>query len=173
MSKYADRIKQGLCGYCGKNGCNCKERQRAGATRRRNLRLATGLCKDCNSEQYKGGFCSTCWGKHKQYQKKARRKEGAIWLQHKYEHKYNVEWCELKALYDRQEGCCALSGVPITIGVNASLDHIIPKAKGGTNTIENYQWVHSTTNIMKNAYPIEQFIEWCSLIAEHSRRNAK
>jgi CRISPR/Cas system Type II protein with McrA/HNH and RuvC-like nuclease domain len=83
---------------------------------------------------------------------------------------YNVAWNELEALYNKQNGRCALSGVPITIGENASLDHIIPRAKGGTNTIDNYQWVHSDVNMMKNAFPVKRFIEWCSLIARNHQK---
>jgi hypothetical protein len=50
----------------------------------------------------------------------------------------------------------------IILGINASLDHIIPKNLGGTNDITNLQWVTKLTNLYKNcrtgdSYIIESF----------------
>ena len=37
----------------------------------------------------------------------------------------------------------------IDYGNMASLDHIVPRSKGGTNDVGNLQWVHWWVNFMK------------------------
>lgn len=79
-------------------------------------------------------------------------------------------------LYESQEGCCALSGIPIdfkneskTRGqrrYSASIDRI-DSNKGYTK--DNVQLVHKDVNIMKNKYDQEHFLNICKLITEHSK----
>ena len=75
------------------------------------------------------------------------------------------------SLYNRQNGRCALSGVPIHFKVDgcdectASLDRIdsdLPYAEG------NVQWVHKDVNWMKNRFSQDAFVRWCRLITEHN-----
>jgi len=71
-------------------------------------------------------------------------------------------------LFEEQSGKCALSGVDLFIkGVSwknrtASLDRI-DSSKGYIEG--NVQWIHKTINEMKNNQSDEQFILWCTLIA--------
>lgn len=41
--------------------------------------------------------------------------------------------------------CCALCGMPLTFE-EATLDHIVPLSKGGTNDISNLQLAHKKCN---------------------------
>ena len=60
-----------------------------------------------------------------------------------------TKWGELLAMWEAQGGKCALSGMTMTLGNDAELDHIIPLIRGGDNTLENTQWVLKSVNRMK------------------------
>lgn len=77
------------------------------------------------------------------------------------------------ALYERQKGRCALSGLPIGFGsrprhantptTTASLDRI----DSSLGYVEgNVQWVHREVNLMKNTLTQERFLELCQAISE-------
>ena len=77
-------------------------------------------------------------------------------------------------LYQKQQGKCALSGLPIQFPTKwndgtytASLDRI-DSSKGYIKG--NIQWVHKHINIMKNIYGQEHFIELCTAIAENNKK---
>jgi hypothetical protein len=79
----------------------------------------------------------------------------------------NTDWDLLHKLFVKQKGHCKYSGLPIRIGINAHLDHIIPsrsKTKRKT-TIENLQWLNVDVNYMKRALSEERFIKLCRLIS--------
>lgn len=64
---------------------------------------------------------------------------------------------------------CYLSGeeVNLTDSKNWELDHIIPKSKGGNNSLENLGILHKVVNQMKGGLLNEEFIEWCKKILEY------
>ena len=79
------------------------------------------------------------------------------------------------ALFDAQEGKCALSGVDLHFGqtykeikaglTTASLDRIDSKV----GYIEgNVQWIHKDINWMKQRLSQQKFIEYCCLVADHA-----
>jgi hypothetical protein len=85
---------------------------------------------------------------------------------------------QLWELYNRQEGKCALSGIPITLTtvinqqhnldkslMSASLDRI-DNSKG--YYIDNVQWIHKTLNAMRRQYSVEEYVYWCTLVANHA-----
>ena len=55
---------------------------------------------------------------------------------------------------------CAISEIDIRPGVNASLDHVIPKSRGGLSTIDNLRWVDVRVNKAKNNMLDTEFIEF-------------
>ncbi len=81
---------------------------------------------------------------------------------------------EAYAVYERQGGKCALTGVPLRMvrlyGKNkhlhtASLDRIDP-SKG--YTLDNVQWVHKDINYIKQGLTEEKFIHWCRRLVQHA-----
>jgi hypothetical protein len=74
-------------------------------------------------------------------------------------------------LYLKQDGKCALTGLPIDFGegttrtcvITASLDR--KDSKFGY-TENNIQWIHKDVNRMKNMFEESYFIEICKMIAE-------
>lgn len=81
----------------------------------------------------------------------------------------NQEYCW--ELYKKQQGLCALSGIPITLGEKntGSLDRI--------NSLKNYtpdniQWVHKSINKMKSNLKQEQFVDFCRKVTEHLRHDS-
>ena len=73
------------------------------------------------------------------------------------------KWTELFDLLKKQNYLCPFTGRKLIIGINAELDHIIPRAKGGEDKIENMQWVCAEINKMKLDHFTEDFL---SLVVE-------
>ena len=80
----------------------------------------------------------------------------------------SASFAEMKRLYEKHGDKCALSGAPITCSYNA-IDHITPTSRGGSNLIENIQFLHPIVNAMKGDMPQENFIALCCMIADKSR----
>ncbi len=84
----------------------------------------------------------------------------------------------LAELYEKQNGLCALSGVPIDFipqridkygrsrRITASLDRI-DSYLGYTK--ENVQWTNTDINMLKRQYGQEKFIEMCKLVANNNK----
>lgn len=79
-------------------------------------------------------------------------------------------------LFQDQKGKCALTGLDLLIAKNprdyrnnlqtASLDRInsnIPYSSG------NLQWIHKKINLMKNVLSQEEFINFCTLVANYNK----
>lgn len=75
---------------------------------------------------------------------------------------------QLIQLVKKQEFRCALSGELLT-PQNSELDHINPRSKGGTDAIENLQWLTKKVNRMKGSMTQKEFIETCRRISEWNR----
>jgi hypothetical protein len=83
---------------------------------------------------------------------------------------------DIEFIWKKQKGLCALTGIPLEFGrkryegyrSTASIDRI--DSKRGYE-LENIQIVHKTVNIMKMSLSQEEFIEWCTLVAKHAKRN--
>lgn len=79
-------------------------------------------------------------------------------------------WKDLDELYLKQDGKCAISGLPIKIGVNASIDHKKPLSKypETINQLSNLQWVDSNINRMKLDMEFEKFLSLIKIILEYN-----
>ena len=74
---------------------------------------------------------------------------------------------ELMRLIKKQDYRCALSGEKLTPNT-AELDHMMPRSLGGSDTIENLQWLDKEINRMKGQMSVEQFIAACRRVAAWS-----
>lgn len=125
-------------------------------SRRLKARLrGTGKCQNCGHKLTQtGSICRICALKgvtQKQLGDRAR-------------------WIELEQLLTSQGDRCALSGLPIDTGKGASLDHIVPSARGGTDELGNLRFAHLVANRMKGSLRDEEFLAWIEILAWHARK---
>jgi hypothetical protein len=66
---------------------------------------------------------------------------------------------ELAAMWKRQRGRCALT--LRRLDRNAQLDHILPKARGGTDELGNLRWVCAEVNLAKRHLTDDEFVTLC------------
>jgi hypothetical protein len=71
----------------------------------------------------------------------------------------------IEKLFFKQDQKCAISGVSISLGRNASLDRI-NSSLGYTK--ENVQWVHKDVNLMKGMFSEEYFKEVCEHVYNYN-----
>lgn len=57
-----------------------------------------------------------------------------------------------------------MTGVLLVPGRNASIDHKVPRAKGGSDDIDNLQWVDLKVNLMKRDLDITEFLSACATV---------
>lgn len=70
------------------------------------------------------------------------------------------------ALVQHQGYRCAISGRELT-PETASLDHIVPIARGGKHCIENVWVVHMQVNTAKGTLTMEEFLAVCRDVVNH------
>ena len=70
----------------------------------------------------------------------------------------------LVKLIEAQEYRCQLSGVLLKPST-ASLDHKVPVSSGGSDELENLQWVSTEVNRAKGSMSQESFIAMCKRVA--------
>ena len=79
-------------------------------------------------------------------------------------------WKELGDLLLSQDSKCALTGTPITLGLNDSLDHIIPTSSTGekfSKDFSNIRWVTRQVNTVKNNLTDSELIDLLEQIKSH------
>lgn len=147
--------KQGLCIQCMKESktriCrNCMDKNNQAKNKKIEKRKELGCCIKCGKENPLPGVrakninkCEICVFKH------------AAWSYLK----DSKQWLKLKEIFEKQQGKCPYTGRLITVGVNAELDHIVPKSKNGKNELVNFQWVHCDVNKMKANHFHDDFLE--------------
>lgn len=74
---------------------------------------------------------------------------------------------DLLALFELQEGRCAYTKIELVMGANASIDHIVPRSRGGADLIDNVQWVDRQVNNAKNNMTHDEFIAMCKIIVDN------
>jgi len=68
---------------------------------------------------------------------------------------------DLARLWKLQRGQCAMTGRRLTRDT-AHLDHIVAKARGGTDAIGNLRWVCTEANLAKRELSDAEFLALCS-----------
>lgn len=87
--------------------------------------------------------------------------------------KVDVTLDYITKLFNKQNGLCAYSGVPLTFYIKnvcddttASLDRI-DSTKGYVKG--NVQWVHKMVNHIKREISEEKFLFWCAAVAKYQK----
>ncbi len=120
-------------------------------------------CYSCRGKRYRGrnnknwrGFGSIPMVYYSRIQKHASKRGVSVFV--------SIE--DIDQLWKDSEGKCALTGLPIKIGEDASLDRI-----DSSKSYEkgNLQWVHKHIQLMKNALTQSYFVEMCRMVSEHSK----
>lgn len=101
------------------------------------------------------------YNKTRRFRYKCKKKERVL------THKWNFE-----DLVERNgpDPVCYLSGEPIDYEATADyhLDHILPRNKGGDNSIENCGLATRTANQMKAHMTVDEFLKECKKILEYN-----
>ena len=112
---------------------------------RKLLRQQLGLCITCGKES-SGNKCVNCYLKETAHFHLKQRKL----------------YPKLIEILNGQNGVCPYTGEKLILGQNTTLDHKIPKSRGGTSDISNLQWVYKgefDVNWMKGMMTEEEFLE--------------
>lgn len=154
-----ERQSLGLCITCGKSRSNtslayCEvhnNQSKEGVKRRVWQRIEEGKCSRCNSsELVTGRMCFKHWLNDASHRATGCSSKKMV-----------------KKLWDimlKQNMRCPYTGKELVPGKNASIDHRIPRSRGGSNDVTNLQWVNYTINVMKQDLLHDEFIEVIKLI---------
>lgn len=156
------RVAEGRCASCTKREiasgqlCRvCLDRNEENAAKRKEERLARGECVLCDAPPPPatiGQVCLAHW-----FFGAAGRATGST-----------KNTAAVAALWEEQGGRCALTGLPLTHGSAATLDHKIPKSRGGSSGLENLQWTAWEANRIKGAFTPEEFVALCRMVVAHA-----
>ena len=153
------RLEKRQCVSCGsklldtkRQRCNkCLKKQVSAYKALRDRRRKLNLCLRCGKQatvRSKEKLCDICW-----FKEIAMHRTKSV-----------KNWIFIKQLLEKQNYKCFYTHKNLIIGKNASLDHIIPIAKGGIHDITNLQWVDKDINEMKNDFTHSEFINTIKLI---------
>lgn len=76
----------------------------------------------------------------------------------------------LRSLWDEQRGRCAVTGEVLVPGSTASIDHIIPKSRGGSSDGSNLRWVLLRVNQIKWDMTHDEFVDVCRAVVRAQDR---
>jgi len=139
----AKQLKKGHCVTCGKPNprkgrrecSNCADKNTIRCRDRKHRYIKEGRCRICGNEATVASktrsdcidniprLCHDCW-----FRRMANTLLGDT-----------CRWREIQDLFFDQSGRCAYTGEILILGQNTSLDHRIPKSRGGTNDLSNLQ----------------------------------
>ena len=154
-----------LCQTCGFHNENCKykscEKCRTRASRNSKLnfdrirkkKIETKTCFGC-SQTAMNNYCKSCWLK-------------SLLRKHKINtNLWEIFWQKL----EDQKFKCFYTGIEIIPEENASLDHVTPKVKGGTNDLSNLVWCDRKINSFKNDNDYQSLMKICQLILQENEK---
>ncbi len=119
--------------------------------KRRENKTEKGICRRCSNPKLENILhCESCW-----YRRVA--SNGCK----------DVNFADfLKEMAEKQNFICPYTGEKLIIGINMSIDHIIPKYKNLAflNKIDNFQFVATRINTVKNKLSHDEFLLLCKNI---------
>lgn len=135
----------------------CGDARNQANTALRTRRRAKSECIRCAAPSLAGDQCMRCWFR-----------ATATAACQRTDAEQKVVAGIIESLW-RAQGCrCALTGAELTPGAkSASLDHIIPVARGGRSDAENLRWVSLPVNVAKSALSDEDFVAMCRAVVKH------
>lgn len=77
----------------------------------------------------------------------------------------------LRAMWEHQRGLCGLTGQPMDLD-DASLDHIVPRSRGGTSWLANLRWTTKAANRAKSDLLDEEFVALCAQVLQYATATA-
>lgn len=130
-----------------------KEKRKANLQKRDARKKASGECRQCSNLLFLESklYCEKHWYENVAYKNLDDKLKGV----------------EIKALAVGQKFICPYTKITLIPTINMSLDHKIPKSKGGSNDITNLQWIESNINYMKWDLTESEFIRLAKLIASN------
>lgn len=154
------RADAGLCFICGRQAepgiqrcASCRTRDLTRNNKRTQGRRDAGLCPACPEPPKPskvGTLCREHWGAFRACSITGSSSNGA----------------ELLAKKDANGGLCVYTGTPIPDGFEASNDHTIPLAHGGSRELSNIEWVRYDISLMKSDTNGSEFVGMCRLVCE-------
>ncbi len=155
------RADAGLCRTCGEKSTastceKCKKRLKENVEKRR----TAGLCINCgasrpSTEGYIPQQCLRCFVKNTWRQATGKNRGSEFLLE----------------LMKSQNNICPYTGEFIQIGVNASIDHILSKARfpESASNNNNFQWTHRRVNLMKGDLTNDEFFSLMKRILDYAK----
>jgi hypothetical protein len=150
--RLAEKVPKGLCRDCrtpvtdASRCAKCKDKAHKSYRRR----IAEGVCAKCRNAAVAGAFCLEHWFANIGLAHGLTKKNGGVRL--------------LQELWAEQKGLCAVTGVRLVPGTNASVDHLVPKVRGGGSSKGNLRWVTLHVNRMKWDMSDIEFVAMCVTI---------
>jgi hypothetical protein len=190
---YNKRKKAGLCISCGKNPArkgkvkcaDCAEQHQSARITKCRQAADAGLCSKCHKTKAIDGQtkCTKCSsqlriinGRHiKRLREKGictscgstkalpnRTKCSKCAVKRIAEHSGTTYEIAMKLWY-KQQGVCAYTGVKLTLGCGASIDHKTPKSRGGNDEASNLQWISDAANRAKLTMTDQEYRDFIKL----------
>lgn len=145
------RASSGLCSRCkhpldSREHALCKVKSNEVHKLARRRAVAAGLCGSHPTRlAVIGNDCEECWFKSMSQSALGTKKKGPL----------------VKELFEAQHKKCFYTGDILIPGDNASLDHIVPRARGGPEDIRNVHWVTFAVNQAKASKTEDEFLLVC------------
>lgn len=154
-----ERVDGGQCARCAADRerhprlCeSCRRREADSAAARYQARKESGTCCKCGVRPQAAGLvCLRCWWRQVSSARTGSADNAAV----------------LQRLWVQQGGRCALTGLPMTPGEGASVDHIVPVSKGGALADpHNLRWTLAYANAAKADLDDRSLLRLCRLILD-------
>jgi 5-methylcytosine-specific restriction endonuclease McrA len=134
----------------------CRDTARRSQKAIRERRRADGGCTRCGYPAEVGQLCRRDWFEMMGRNALGSRSHGAA----------------LARLWLAQGGRCAYTGRRLVPGVNASVDHVVPRARGGRDELANLVWCCAEVNRAKTDMTPQDFRALCAeVLAYHAAQN--